>query len=127
MSSTMAILRPAIQLKRDDLPTFGRPTITTLGSAIAITHLLVWRRDDAGKAGIMGNDGNEDNPIAHRPSASLMARDPSSAGTRFRSRLIIRRLSRNRQMEGWNDSHESLDCDDYNACVCEEFIQGTKE
>ena len=38
MSSTMAILRPASQLKSDDLPTLGRPTITTLGSAIAIYH-----------------------------------------------------------------------------------------
>jgi hypothetical protein len=30
----MAILRPASQLSSEDLPTFGRPTITTLGSAM---------------------------------------------------------------------------------------------
>src|SRR5688572_8405188 len=33
VGSTMLILRPASQLKSDDLPTFGRPTIATIGSA----------------------------------------------------------------------------------------------
>ena len=33
-SSTMAMRRPASQLKREDLPTLGRPTITTLGRGI---------------------------------------------------------------------------------------------
>src|SRR5262249_40381695 len=31
-------LRPASQLNSEDLPTFGRPTITTLESAIAISY-----------------------------------------------------------------------------------------
>ena len=39
----MAILRPASQLNSDDLPTFGRPTITTFGSDILITNKPVWR------------------------------------------------------------------------------------
>ena len=37
IGSTMAIRRPASQLKTDDLPTLGRPTITTLESAMSIT------------------------------------------------------------------------------------------
>src|SRR6188474_943049 len=35
VGSTMLIRRPASQLKSDDLPTFGRPTIATIGRAIA--------------------------------------------------------------------------------------------
>src|SRR5438477_11315725 len=31
VGSTMAMRRPASQLNRDDLPTFGRPTIATTG------------------------------------------------------------------------------------------------
>ena len=33
----MAILRPASQFNSEDLPTLGRPTITTLGSAMTVT------------------------------------------------------------------------------------------
>ncbi len=36
-SSTMAILRPASQFKREDLPTLGRPTITTLGRGMPLS------------------------------------------------------------------------------------------
>ena len=53
MLSTIAILRPASQLNSEDLPTLGRPTITTLGSAISIAYLFIQKRGDAGEAGII--------------------------------------------------------------------------
>src|SRR5208337_1710333 len=34
---TIAILRPASQFRSEDLPTLGRPTITTLGKAMPLT------------------------------------------------------------------------------------------
>ena len=39
LSSTIAILRPANQFRSEDLPTLGRPTITTLGKAMPLTSL----------------------------------------------------------------------------------------
>src|SRR5437764_7426187 len=37
VGSTIAMRRPASQLNSDDLPTFGRPTIATIGSATTKT------------------------------------------------------------------------------------------
>src|SRR3954447_20796291 len=37
VGSTMLIRRPASQLNRDDLPTFGRPTMATMGRATTKT------------------------------------------------------------------------------------------
>ena len=44
---------PASQLKSDDLPTFGRPTITTLGRAMAPTATFRQTRVDRGTPAVV--------------------------------------------------------------------------
>ena len=102
MSSTMAIRRPASQLNRDDLPTFGRPTITTLGNAM--TNTPRESSSDAACEVAVGSrqerpsERSSQGPVAHvvRFAGFLhyVFEDPSNP-------RIVRCYARFRQIQGW--------------------------